>query len=166
MEYIFKGKGISITTPMQDATIATFSSLEKFLDEQETVSVTVEKEKHNMKVTVLFNYANETVKISDKGEDFYSTLDTLADIVKNKMERLHNRTVTKKHKVSHDLLDKEEKVIVKRKFIVPGQMTEEDAMEKCVELGHESFIFQNADMDGVTCLLYRRKDKKFGILEL
>ena len=168
MEYLFKGKGISITTPMQNAARATLSVFEKFLNEDDTITVTVEKQKHKIKITTLFSYNHETVKISDAGEDYYSTLDTLADIVKTKMERLHARKTSKRRvgvPETRIYVDKDEKEIVKRKFIVPGEMTEDEAIEIMNELGHPSFLFENADMNGAICLLYKRNVGNYGILE-
>ena len=168
MKFLFKGKGISITTPMQNAALETLSVFEKFLNEDDTVTITVEKEKHRMKITTVFSYNHETVKISDAGEDYYTTLDTLSDIIKTKMERLHARKTTKRRvgiPETKVMVDKDEREIVKRKFIVPGEMTEDVAIEFMNELGHPSFLFENADMDGAICLLYKRNDGKYGILE-
>ena len=167
MEYNFTGKGISITTPMQDAAIATLSSLDRYLNDNDLITTTVEKEGHKIKVTIRFNYANENVKISEVGEDYYYALDSLADIIKNKMERLHERNVSRKHLQQKEpiFVEKDENEIVRRKFIVPGQMTEDEAILKMNELGHQSFLFDNSDMGGATCLIYKRKTGNYGILQ-
>lgn len=169
MEYNFKGKGISITTPMQDAVISSLSILDRYLDPNTAITMTVEKEGHKVKVTIRFYYEKETIKISDVGEDYYATLDTLADIVKVKMERLHDRSITKKHNEQLEQIQLDEKdgneTIVTRKFVESTQLTEQKAIEKMKELGHPTFIFENADMDGETCLIYKRQEGNYGILQ-
>ena len=172
MKYIFKGKGISITTPMQDAAIASLFVLDKFLEKEHDCTITIEKSGLKVVTTLLFNYNGETIKISNDGVDYYSAMDTLGDIAKSKMERLHARVVTKKHSGNTKVLLHEDEDgnfksdIIKRKFIRPSQITEEEAIEQMNLYGHPSFIFQNADMEGTMCLLYKRNAGSYGILEM
>lgn len=177
MRYEFKSKGISITTPMEDAAINALSMLERFLDEDADVSVTVSKEGRKVKTTILFNYDGEIVKIADANEDYYSNLDTIVDVLKTKMERLHDKKVTKEHEntieqqefesPTHIEEEKEDKIIVKRKFIVPSQLTELEAVAKMEEYGYDSFVFENSEIGGATCMIYKRKkDNKYGIIQI
>ena len=177
MRYEFKSKGISITTPMEDAAISALSMLDKFLEKDAVISVTVSKEGRKIKTTVLFNYDSETVKITDTNEDYYSILDTITDVLKTKMERLHDKKITKEHantieqqKFESPEIEeepKEDKIIVKRKFIIPSQLTELEAVAKMEEYGYDSFVFENSEIGGATCMIYKRKkDSKYGIIQI
>jgi len=53
-------------------------------------------------------------------------------------------------------------VKVKRFDMVP--MFEEDAVARMEELGHSFFVFLNAETDGI-CVLYRRSDGAYGLIE-
>jgi putative sigma-54 modulation protein len=53
-------------------------------------------------------------------------------------------------------------VKVKRWAIEP--MFEEDALARMEELGHQFFIFVNAETEGVA-VLYRRNDGRYGLIE-
>jgi putative sigma-54 modulation protein len=54
--------------------------------------------------------------------------------------------------------------IVKTKQFQSGPMTPEEAAQQLELLGHEFFLFQNAD-SGDTCVLYRRADGDYGLVE-
>jgi putative sigma-54 modulation protein len=53
-------------------------------------------------------------------------------------------------------------VKVKRFDMVP--MFEEDAVSRMEELGHSFFVFLNAETDRI-CVLYRRRDRGYGMIE-
>mgnify|MGYP000958287573 CR=1 FL=1 len=54
--------------------------------------------------------------------------------------------------------------IVKRKQFEMKPMYEEEAIAQMEMLKHSSFMFLNADTDEM-CLLYKRKDGNYGIIE-
>ncbi len=54
--------------------------------------------------------------------------------------------------------------IVRRKQIEMIPMTEEEALDQMELLGHDFFVFYNAD-SGVVNVLYRREDGGYGLLE-
>ena len=43
-------------------------------------------------------------------------------------------------------------------------MSEDEAMDRLEELGHDSFMFKNVEKDGITCLIYK-KWNGYGIIE-
>ncbi|HEX6474721.1 MAG TPA: sigma 54 modulation/S30EA ribosomal C-terminal domain-containing protein, partial [Candidatus Limnocylindria bacterium] len=53
-------------------------------------------------------------------------------------------------------------VRIKRFDMVP--MFEEDAIARMDELGHAFFVFLNAESDGI-CVVYRRRDGTYGLIE-
>ena len=54
--------------------------------------------------------------------------------------------------------------IIRRKQFVLQPMNEEEALEQMELLGHSFFVFWNA-ADERMCVLYRRKDGDYGLLE-
>lgn len=58
--------------------------------------------------------------------------------------------------------DEDAQVVRTKRFsVVP--MVEEEAIEQMVLLGHDFFVFYNADENGIN-VLYRRKDGNYGLL--
>lgn len=54
--------------------------------------------------------------------------------------------------------------IVKRKIFEMKPMYEDEAILQMEMLGHSSFMFYNA-ATGKMCLLYKRKDGNYGLIE-
>jgi putative sigma-54 modulation protein len=57
-----------------------------------------------------------------------------------------------------------ERQIVKTKRFAIEPMFEEDALAAMEELGHDFYVFVNAENERV-CVLYRRRDGNFGLIE-
>ena len=56
-------------------------------------------------------------------------------------------------------------VIVKTKRFVIKPMQEEEAILQMNLLGHDFYVFANAENDDEINVVYRRKDGKYGLIE-
>ena len=63
-----------------------------------------------------------------------------------------------------DELEEESSTIVRTKRFQMRPMDAEEAVEQMELLGHDFFVFYNAD-DGEVNVLYRRKDGDYGLLQ-
>ena len=64
-----------------------------------------------------------------------------------------------------DVEEEKEFNIVKTKRFETKPMSAEEAILQMNLLGHEFFVFEN-DKDGATNIVYRRKDKDYGLIEV
>jgi putative sigma-54 modulation protein len=55
-------------------------------------------------------------------------------------------------------------MIVKTKQFVLNAMTAEDAVEQLELIGHDFFVFRNADSGDIN-VVYRRRDGDYGVIE-
>ena len=62
------------------------------------------------------------------------------------------------------LQDEESPVIVKTKQFAVKPMTPEEAVLQLELIGHDFFVFQNADTSDVN-VVYRRRDGDYGLIE-
>ena len=60
--------------------------------------------------------------------------------------------------------EEEDKKIIKRKTVDVKPMSEEEAVLQMDLLGHDFFVFKNAE-DGHIAVVYKRKDNNYGIIE-
>ncbi len=58
----------------------------------------------------------------------------------------------------------DERVIVKTKQFAVKPMSAEEAVLQLELIGHDFFVFQNAETNGVN-VLYRRRDGNYGLIE-
>ena len=54
--------------------------------------------------------------------------------------------------------------VIKRKKVEVKPMNEEEAILQMELLGHEFFVYKDVERDTV-CILYKRKDSNYGIIE-
>lgn len=93
------------------------------------------------------------------------------DVLKNKVGKIHSLKVKKSRETIKEELIPEEEVeeqegkIVRRKTFALKPMTEEDALLQMYLLGHSTFLFRNADDHDRVCMLYKRDDGDYGLIE-
>lgn len=169
-------KGIKLTDGMENAIKNRLDVIEKFLKPSDIMRVTVFNVKKDIYVNIMVVYDKKIVKVERKGEDFYCILSSVADVLKDKLENLHTKKIKRQkdqdkalrtfeyddQTADSEFMNRE--IISKRKKIVLDVMTEGEAVDKMEKLGHESFIFINADT-GKYCMIYIRNDGDYGLLE-
>lgn len=168
-------KEVELTNGMKEALTSKLDFLNKFVKENSPVQVKVSVDKGVHKISILFPYHNELVKLEVETADYYASVDLLVDKLKNQMSKLHDIKIDRKKKdnLSTMLLSEqqaEKKVsnvgqIVKRKSFAMKPMSEEEAILQMELLGHQTFMFANADLDFLICMIYKRKDNTYGIIE-
>lgn len=176
-------KNANITEPMREYIESKLSFLNKYINEDDLVVVNISIERKNHKITSCLTYMGQPVTIKMESNDFYVTAEKMADTLKRNLLKIHdiktdkgNPKIPTEYKAFIEVKNKKDTntnllKITKRKEFGLKPMSEKEAMLQMDKLGHESFLFANADIDTdkignyLTCLLYRRKDGSFGIIE-
>lgn len=167
---------VKLTEGMEKALRDRFDFLDKFLKKETPVDIRVNVEKNTHIVDILFPYDGQVIKLAEKSNDFYLTIDLLADRLRSNMSKLHDLKIDRKKTkevysfgYNHREVKEEESKglgrIVKRKSFSMKPMSEQEAILQMNLLGHTSFMFCNADLDFLICLLYKRKDGNYGVIE-
>jgi putative sigma-54 modulation protein len=177
MNIRINGKNIKITAAMKESVEQKLQVLDKFIGD-ENVSVIVTSRKRDQLVSVRFVYDSKFVEVTKNGEEFYCLVDEIVDILKVKLEKLHSQKVKRQIDQEkalqalgssffddEDSEDEYQPVIAKYKKFVLKPMFEAEAIYQMEALGHTSYIFKNANKDDVICMVYRRSDGKYGLIE-
>lgn len=172
----------NITEPMREYLTSKLSFLDKYINENDLITVNISIERKNHKITSFLTYMGQPVTIKMESNDFYLTAEKMADTLKRNLLKIHdmktdkgNPKISTEYKMFVEVKNKKENndelKITKRKRFGLKPMSEKEAMLQMDKLGHESFLFANVDIDTdnmgnyITCLLFRRKDNSFGIIE-
>lgn len=171
MKFNIHGKNIEVTDAIRDYIESKVGRLEKYFKNTNltaTVNVRVRGKDQIVEVTI------PTDKVTLRAEDTHSDLYAAIDLVIEKLERQIRKNKSKAKKslkqvvVFNDFdVDAAEEVddsIVKRKVIDTKPMSEEEAILQMELIGHDFFLFKN-DKTGELCVVYKRKDSGYGILE-
>lgn len=171
MKFNIHGKNIEVTEAIKGYIESKIGRVEKYFNDTDltaTVTIRVRGKEQIVEVTIPAN------KMVLRAEEKHSDLYAAVDLVSDKLERQIRKNKTKARKnlkqtiIFNDFdVDASEDVddsIVKRKVIDTKPMSEEEAILQMELIGHDFFLFKN-DKTNEICVVYKRKDKGYGILE-
>ena len=171
MEINIRGDKVKVTQSIKNYIEEKIGRLDKYFDDPSntTASVIIRVKGINQIIEVTIPLK----KIILRGEETHNDLYAAIDLVTEKIERQirKNKTkIQKKAKESYGILlnfeepEQEENKIVKRKTLDTKPMSEEEAILQMEMLGHSFFIYKDDELDEI-CILYRRKDGNYGVIE-
>jgi putative sigma-54 modulation protein len=176
---IVKGKNAEIPDRVRDFAERKLKRIDRLLDDQTDATVELWHEPHRS--TTDSHFAEVTLVIHGHvlrsratGASYEEALDDVVDKVERQAvdhkekPRLRARPEEEKQ-ILRRLADgsegpRREPRIVKVKRFAIEPMFEEDAVAAMEELGHQFFVFVNAETERVA-ILYRRDDNDFGMIE-
>ena len=148
--------------------------LEKYFDNNDIEAKIIVKVANNKEIIEITIPTNKyTLRAEEKNDDLYAAIDLVTD----KIERQIRKNKTKINKIEKDAAKKlnlvleeisdeieENDKIVRRKELNTKPMDEEEAMLQMEMLGHDFFIYKDRDTKRI-CILYKRKDGNYGLIE-
>ena len=175
MELVIHGDKIKITQAMNDYLTEKLEKLDKYLENSENIraNVIVKVNGHEQTVEITIPLKSFILRSEETKEDFYAAVDKTIDKLERQIRKNKTKLMSRQSKPSYDFNfanfeveeeEKEEKKIVKRKTIEVKPMTEEEAILQMELLGHEFYMFKDADTDK-PAVVYKRKDENYGIIE-
>jgi len=174
MKYNIRGDKMVVTDAIRDYAEEKLGKLEKyFKDDEITANVLTRVRGNSQIVEVTIPTSKFVLRSEEENDDLYAAIDLVSDklerqIRKNKT-RL-NRNVKENVKefnfdyIVEDIEEESKEKIVKRKNIEMKPMDEEEAILEMELLGHSFFVYKDMDTNN-TCVLYKRKDGDYGLIE-
>ena len=173
MKYNIRGDKMAITDAIKEYAETKLGKLEKyFKDKGITANVLTKVRGNSQIVEVTIPTSKFILRSEEENEDLYAAIDLVTD----KLERQIRKNKTRLNKSVKDNIkefnfdfeiekdeEKKEK-IVKRKNIEMKPMDEEEAILEMELLGHNFFVYKDMDTDNI-CVLYKRKDGNYGLIE-
>jgi putative sigma-54 modulation protein len=173
MKLIISGKNIEITDALREKVTRKVGKLDKFFnhDIEAHATLSTEKNRHIVEVTIPFNGIILRAEVSS--EDMYNSIDKVQEILERQIRRNKTR-LSKKVKGggfkadSFDLMvggeEEQEYRIVRSKKFSFKPMDIDEAILQMNLVGHEFFMFVNAETKDVN-VVYKRKDGNYGLIE-
>ncbi|TLG72707.1 ribosome hibernation-promoting factor, HPF/YfiA family [Culicoidibacter larvae] len=178
MRYSIRGQNVEITPAIKDYVEDKFSKLDKHFHNPDEVEakVLIKVYHHLQRIEATIHAYKYILRVDEKQENLYAAIDLAVD----KLERQIRKNKSRFNKRAHELHDypefftyfedeaiaesenKDDIVRVKQMEIQP--MDAEEAMMQMDLLGHDFFVYRDMEV-GKICVLYRRKDGKYAIIE-
>lgn len=172
MRYIITGRNIDITEGLKSAIHEKIGKLEKFFSEDTEVHVTLSVEKERQKIEVTIPVKGNIIRSEQTSNDMYVSIDLVEEIIERQLKKYKNKIIEHKQSVASfskeyiekDFDDSEEIQIIRTKRFGIKPMYPEDACIQMDLLGHNFFVFLNAETEEVN-VVYKRKGNTYGLIE-
>lgn len=173
MKYIISGHNIDVTEGIKSAVQTKLGKLDKYFTDETEINVTLSVEKDRQKIEVTIPVKGSIIRAEEVSTDMYASIDLVEETIERQLRR-YRKKIIDKQKVAKDNFtsayieeeyeDEDTIKIVKSKRFGIKPM---DAEEACVQmelLGHNFFVFLNAETDEVN-VVYKRKGGTYGLIE-
>ena len=177
MRYSFIGKNFDVTDNFSNKISAKINRIAKLFPEESEASIVLTEIKLDKKVDVTVSLPNKRIiKAEVTKDDFMAAVDEAVDVLERQMVKYKNKLHDRAKRIpafADELnaiaLDEDEynddqiNIVKSKKFFVKPM----DAEEACMEMdmmGHNFFVFRNAQTDEIN-VVYKRKDGAYGLIE-
>ena len=172
MRITISGKNIELTEGLKQAVEEKLSKLEKFFKPDTDVYVTLSVEKDRQKIEVTIPAKGHVIRSEQVSNDMYVSIDLVEEVIERQLRKYKNKIVDKQQSAANfqkayldkDYEEDEEVKIIRTKKFDIKPMYPEDACVQMELLGHNFFVFCNAETDQVN-VVYKRKGNTYGLIE-
>ncbi|GGJ13756.1 ribosome-associated translation inhibitor RaiA [Alicyclobacillus cellulosilyticus] len=180
-----RGDHLEVTDALRDYVARKIGRLERYFDAppEKDVSVTMWIERGRHRIEVMLQVHGVLFRAEEESNDMYASVDLVVDKLEQQIHRYKdklNQRFRAKGLRTRIRTDAEKDValaagagdekpslaerVVRVKRFPMKPMSVEEAVMQMELLGHDFFVFTNADSDELN-VVYRRKDGNFGLIE-
>lgn len=180
LRYNVRGENIEVTVPIREYAETKISKLERYFANIPDANVYINFKTYpkdgNKKVEVTVPLKGLTLRAEEINADLYAAIDLVVDKLERQV-RKHKTKVNRKHRERHaddfDLIASFETVedvaeedikFVRTKEVDLKPMDKEEAVLQMDLLGHDFFIYTDAETNHIN-IVYRRKDGRYALIE-
>ena len=172
MRITISGKDIDITDGLRQAVEDKLSKLERYFTPETDIVVTLSVEKERQKIEVTIPVKGNIIRSEQVSNDMYVSIDLVEEVIERQLKKYKNKIVDQKQSagnfqqefIEKEIEDEEEIKIIRTKRFGMKPMYPEDACIQMELLGHNFFVFQNAETEEVN-VVYKRKGNTYGLIE-
>jgi putative sigma-54 modulation protein len=166
-------KNIELTDALKEIVQKKVSKLEKYFEGSVEAKATLSVQKNRQIVEVTIPFNGVILRGEESTSDMYKSLDLVEDKLERQIRKQKTR-LSRKHGGSlrfgeinnihlKEMEEDQGKLVKVKKFGVKP-MNSEEAILQMDLLGHNFFVYEDADSNKVN-VIYKRKDGDYGLLE-
>ena len=130
-------------------------------------------EKERQKIEVTIPMKGTIIRSEQVSDDMYVSIDLVEEVIERQLLKYRKKLIDKHQESGYlqedfaeqvDEFDENEIRIIRTKRFGMKPMFPEDACIQMELLGHNFFVFSNAETDEVN-VVYKRKDNTYGLIE-
>ena len=182
LNFNIRGENIEVTPAIREYVETKVEKVERYFSEGVDANAHVNLKVYNdkqTKVEVTIPMKNVTLRAEERHDDMYAAVDLIVDKLerqirkyKTKVNRkfreregagLHFANVSLNEAEAESTTEEEYQVVRTKQFDLKP-MDQEEAILQMNMLGHDFYIYTDAESDG-TNIVYKRRDGKYGLIE-
>lgn len=178
MELQIAGQNLEVTSLVRDYVNKRLGKLDRHLPavtggKVEIVEEQTKAREQRFVVQVTLDAAGTVIRGEERGGDLFTAVDKVADVLDRRLERFKGKLYDRPRKSGSFArgtytpepaeIPSAPKVVKRKQFPV-REMTIDEAIDRMVLLGHDFFLFVNAENQKLG-LLYVREDGNYGLIE-
>ena len=174
MKFIIIGKNIDVTPGLKQAVESKLGKLERYFTPDTEIHVTLSVQREHQKIEVTIPVKGGLIRSEQESTDMYVSIDLVEEVIERQLRKYKNKLIARHQESGNfkqeffenqDVVEDDGEIrIVRTKKFGIKPMFPEDACVQMELLGHDFFVFCNAQTDEVN-VVYRRKDGSFGLIE-
>ncbi|MBP2242008.1 ribosomal subunit interface protein [Cytobacillus eiseniae] len=181
MNYNIRGENIEVTPAIREYVEKKIAKLERYFTESPNANVNVNLKTYQdktSKVEVTIPMQGLVLRAEEVHNDMYAAIDLISDKLERQI-RKHKTKVNRKFREKGNLPDmfvtledtertltddENDLEVVRQKSFDLKPMDSEEAILQMNMLGHNFYVFTNAETS-LTNVVYKRKDGRYGLIE-
>lgn len=174
MKFIISGKNIDVTPGLREAIEQKLGKLERYFTPETEIIVTLCVEKERQKIEVTIPVKGHIIRSEQVSSDMYVSIDLVEEVIERQLRKYKNKLIARSQEGGNfneafreseeESLESGEIKIVRTKRFGIKPMFPEDACIQMDLVGHDFYVFFNAETEEVN-VVYKRKDGTFGLIE-
>ena len=172
MKFIISGKNIPVSDGLRTAVEDKLGKLERYFTADTEVIVTLSMEKERQKIEVTIPVKGNIIRSEQTSNDMYVSIDLVEEVIERQLRKYKNKIIDRKQSagnfqqafIDNEYEENEEVKIIRSKKFDIKPMYPEDACVQMELLGHNFFVFNNAETDQIN-VVYKRKGNTYGLIE-
>lgn len=173
MNFIISGKNINVTPGLRASVEQKLGKLERYFTPETDIIVTLSVEKERQKIEVTIPVKGTIIRSEQVSDDMYVSIDLVEEVIERQLRKYKNKLIDKHQEggsfqpefaAAEEETNGDEIKIIRTKRFGIKPMFPEDACVQMELLGHNFFVFSNAETDEVN-VVYKRKDNTYGLIE-
>ena len=147
--------------------------LERYFTPETEIHVTLSVQKEHQKIEVTIPVKGTIIRSEQVSSDMYVSIDLVEEVIERQLRKYKNKLVARQQEGGNfkqeffdtaENTDEDEIKIVRTKKFGIKPMYPEDACIQMELLGHDFYVFCNAETEEVN-VVYKRKNGSFGLIE-
>lgn len=180
LNFNIRGENIEVTPAIRDYVINKVQKVERYFNEGVNANANMNLKVYNdkkTKVEITIPLKNLTLRAEERHDDMYAAIDLIVDKLERQI-RKHKTKVNRKFREREGVgvyfanelgsnnnngADEEFEIVRTKQFDLKP-MDQEEAILQMNLLGHDFYVFTDAESNS-TNIVYKRKDGKYGLIE-